>query len=129
MYDYIIDEMTDAVTKELGVTGAPAEAEIRERFRLALSKCWESRIAVIWTVDDIRTMLSDLGRPDALTEDEMHEVLIDLHNDFDASIGISWTEIELAVQEAVDRKNPQEEDDDEYCQDAAGAADTTESNA
>jgi hypothetical protein len=85
MYDHHINEMADAVALRLGLDAAG-----REAVRGAIAGCWWDKIALTWTIDDVRDCKK--GIPD---DDAMAALAAVLHR-HDASLGVTWDTIAMA---------------------------------
>lgn len=81
-----------------------------------MQKSWEDKIAVVWCVHDVKSMTiagSDLDAEDSwMTDEEARDILREMDNRHDASIGINWDVIEVYVDDLKyekERKNGQTE--------------------
>lgn len=57
----------------------------------------ENSIAIIWCIDDVRTVIEDYEKTVELTDDECMEVLKYCLNKHDANYGMSWDNISWAI--------------------------------
>ena len=57
----------------------------------------ENSIAIIWCVDDVRTVIKDHEKTVELTDDECMEVLDYCLDQHDANYGMSWDSISWAI--------------------------------
>ena len=57
----------------------------------------ENSIAIIWCIDDVRTVIKDHEKKVELTDDECMEVLNYCLNEHDANYGMSWDSISWAI--------------------------------
>lgn len=89
MYDYIIEEMADAIARELNIDN-------NDVLRI-LRRYWQDKIAPLWQVDDLLKAALNMGKP--ITNEDAVEVLKDLFEGHDAELGITWTTLEVALQE------------------------------
>lgn len=89
MNDHVIEEMADAISSELRV---PNNDVLR-----ILHRYWQDKIAPLWQVDDLLEAALNAGVP--ITRDDAIEVLKDLFEGHDAELGITWTTLEVALQE------------------------------
>jgi len=89
MNDYMLEEMADAIAKELHVDNNAVLS--------ILNHYWEDKIAPVWQVDDLLEVALKTGIP--ITKDDAIEVLKDLFEGHDAELGITWITLEVALQE------------------------------
>jgi len=89
MNDTVIEEMADAISKELRV---PNDDVLR-----ILHCYWEDKIAPVWQVDEVLGTALNVGKP--ITKDDAVAVLKDIFEGHDAELGITWTTLEVALQE------------------------------
>jgi hypothetical protein len=87
--DYILEEMADAIAKELHVDNNDVLC--------ILHRYWEDKIAPVWQVDEILGTALNVGRP--ITREDALDVLKDIFEGHDAELGITWTTLEVALQE------------------------------
>jgi hypothetical protein len=59
----------------------------------------EDAIAIIWTIDDVKSL------NDKLTDDEARVILGNIRDNFDAGIGINWDVIQVEVDNYLDLYN------------------------
>src|SRR5258707_14517621 len=91
MNDYMLEEMADAIAKELHVDNTAVLS--------ILSRYWEDKIAPVWQVDEILGTALNVGKP--ITRADAIEVLKDIFEGHDAELGITWTTLEVALQEYI----------------------------
>ncbi|MEP0805616.1 MAG: hypothetical protein HRF47_09010 [Chloroflexota bacterium] len=89
MYDYMIEEMADAIAKELRVDNNDALH--------VLYQFWEDKIAHVWQVDDVLECAMNAGKP--ITRADALELLQNIFEDLDSELGITWTTLEVELQE------------------------------
>ena len=89
MNNYILEEMADAIAKEIHVDNNTVLS--------MLNHYWADKIAPVWQVDDLLEVALKAGIP--ITKDDAIEVLKDLFEGHDAELGITWTTLEVALQE------------------------------
>jgi hypothetical protein len=89
MYDYMLEEMADAVSQQLHVENA---AVLR-----ILTDYWRDKIAHVWSVDDMLEAACKAGKP-ILREDAI-ELLMQVFDEHDSSIGINWGCLETAMED------------------------------
>lgn len=100
MNDYVLEEMASAIASELHV---PNEEALR-----ILRRYWQDKIAPLWQVEDLLNVALNVGKP--ITKEDAIEVLKDLFEGHDAELGITWTTLEVALQEySLDLKRLPEE--------------------
>ena len=88
MYDYMLEEMADAVSQQLHVENA---AVLR-----ILAAYWQDKIAHVWSVDDMLETARKAGKP--ITRKDAIELLMQVFDGHDSSIGINWTCLEVEVE-------------------------------
>ena len=66
---------------------------------LILKKYWVSKIALVWTVDDVYRAANE--QEVALTRKEAIQVLQTLHIQYNAQYGIKWEDITNLIQDRV----------------------------
>lgn len=89
MNDYVIEEMAETLAKELPID--------RNDVLHVLHRYWEDKIAPVWQVDDLLETALNAGTP--ITKEDAIEILKDLFEGHDADLGITWTTLEVALQE------------------------------
>jgi hypothetical protein len=89
MYDYILEEMADAIAKELRVDNNDA---LR-----VLHQFWEDKIAHVWQVDDALECAMNAGKP--ITRADALELLQNIFEDLGSELGITWGTLEVQLQE------------------------------
>ena len=98
MYSTQIDDMTALVAKALDISIVdPKVIKIRE----ALCGYWEDKFAITWTVSDI----ASLDCADGLSDADLLNILNDLRDNLDSSVGTTWDTIETAVHEYKSKCN------------------------
>ncbi len=89
MYDYMLEEMADAIAKELHI-------ESHVVFRV-LYRYWEDKIAHVWQVDDMLEAARRAGKP--ITRTDAAGLLQNVFDHHDSSLGISWTTLDVALDD------------------------------
>ena len=89
MYNYMLQEMADALASELCIDNAAA---LR-----VLSAYWRDKIAHVWQVSDLLEVALRTGRP--ITNGDAQDVLQNIFASHDSSLGITWTTIECALED------------------------------
>lgn len=89
MNDHVIEEMADAIAQELHID--------HNDVLHVIHRYWEDKIAPVWQVDDLLETALNMGKP--ITKQDAVEVLKDLFEGHDAELGITWTTLEIALQE------------------------------
>jgi len=101
-----IEEMVESIMTSFGYEPPINEQERlvqdyeRERIREGIERCWKNKISTIWTIDDIISMAKE--EDINLTKEQGADILESLHHNFDASIGINWSVIDIAIQAYLD---------------------------
>lgn len=89
MNDHVIEEMADVISRELRVDN-------NDVLRV-LHRYWQDKIAPVWQVDDLLEAALNIGKP--ITKADAVDILKDLFEGHDAELGITWTTLEVALQE------------------------------
>jgi len=87
MYDYMLEEMADAISKDLHVDNAAA---LR-----VLAVYWQDKIAHVWQVDDMLETARRTGKP--ITRTDAAELLYNVFKDHSSDIGINWVCLILEI--------------------------------
>jgi len=91
MYDDFIIEMASAISKELQLD--------LNAVHPVLQQYWQDKIAHVWKVDDMLEAAYRAGKP--ITRNDAVMLLQDIFQHHDSSMGISWTNLEVALEEYV----------------------------
>lgn len=89
MFDHIIEEMADAIAKELHID--------HNDVLHILHHYWQDKIAHVWQVEDMLETALNTGTP--ITKEDAVAILKDLFEGHDAELGITWMTLEVALQE------------------------------
>ena len=89
MNDHVIEEMADAISRELRVDN-------NDVLRV-LHHYWQDKIAPLWQVGDLLDTALNMGKP--ITKADAVEVLKDIFEGHDPELGITWITLEVALQE------------------------------
>ena len=89
MYDYVLEEMADAIARELNV-------ESNDVLSL-LNRYWQDKIAHVWQVDDKLESARRAGKP--ITRTDAAGLLHNVFDHHDSSMGISWTSLDVALED------------------------------
>jgi|TARA_E500000305_G_scaffold62070_1_gene49484 hypothetical protein len=60
-------------------------------------------ISIIWSTEDVLHQAKEKGVK--LTEDEANEILLHMERKHDADIGISWTTIDVYIDDLVEERD------------------------
>ena len=60
-------------------------------------------ISIIWSTEDVLHQAKEKGVK--LTEDESNEILLQMERKHDADIGISWTTIDVYIDDLVEERD------------------------
>lgn len=88
MYDYVLEEMADAIAKECRVDNNAVLS--------VLSHYWQDKIAQVWQVDDMLECALNAGKP--VTHADAVDVLLNVFHNHDSSMGINWTNLEVELE-------------------------------
>ncbi len=89
MYDYILEEMAEAIAKELHVDSNDVLS--------VLSRYWQDKIAHVWQVGDMLEAARRAGKP--ITRTDAAGLLYNVFDHHDSSLGISWTSLDVALED------------------------------
>lgn len=89
MYDHVLEEMADAIAKELRVDSNAVLS--------ILSRYWQDKIAHVWQVDDMLESAHRAGKP--ITRTDATRLLYNVFDHHDSSLGISWASLDVALED------------------------------
>lgn len=89
MYDYLLEEMADAIAKELHVENNDVLS--------VLNQFWQDKIAHVWQASNILEIAINMGKP--ITRTDAMELLHAIFENHDSQVGISWASLEIELQE------------------------------
>jgi hypothetical protein len=89
MYDYILEEMADAIAKELHLDCNDVLS--------VLGRYWQDRIAHVWQVDDMLEAARRAGKP--ITRTDAAGLLHTVFDQHVSSLGISWASLDVALED------------------------------
>ena len=96
MHDHHINDMV----KELKEAGLVMSGKTTEDYKKVLEKYWENRIAVVWQAEDVVAKAKEKGID--INDEQVCEVLETVLIEHDASLGICWDNIDIAIDDVVD---------------------------
>lgn len=104
MYDYILEEMAEAIAREFRLDNNDVLG--------VLNRYWQNKIAHVWQVDDMLECAHRAGIP--ITRTDAAGLLHNAFDHHDSSLGISWMSLDAEVEHyRFDLKNWPEEKYDE----------------
>jgi hypothetical protein len=89
MYDYILEEMADAIANELHIEHNSVLG--------ILNRYWQDKIAHVWQVDDMLESAHYSGKP--ITRPDAAGLLHNVFDHLDSSMGISWINLDVALED------------------------------
>lgn len=89
MYDHMIEEMADAIAKELHLEP--------NAILPSLHRFWHDKIAHVWQVEDIYESARRVGK--AVIRDDAIGLLQDVFHHHDSSFGITWDSLDAALED------------------------------
>ena len=89
MYDYVLEEMAEAIAKELHVD--------TNKVLGVLGRYWQDKIAHVWQVDDMLGCARRDGKP--ITRTDAAGLLYNVFDHHDSGLGISWTSLDVALED------------------------------
>ena len=95
MYSHVIRSQVEALQKagllKTGVTLDQAEECLQKA-------CWSDQIAIVWTIEDVLEHARQLKV--RITRAQAREILFQVQNKHDVSLGINWDTLEFHISEA-----------------------------
>lgn len=79
MHEHHITDMANRVAEAFGLDQAG-----RDKAREAIAACWEDKIALTWTIEDVRDCKK------GITDEEAKDALAEVLHGHDASVGVTW---------------------------------------
>jgi len=89
MHTYMLEEMSDSVAEHCGTN--------RDDILRVLSEYWKDKIAHVWQVDDVIDVALRTGIP--ITAQAANEVLQVVYDHIDCEYGITWTTLDVALED------------------------------
>lgn len=91
MYSYLIREMVTKLQEKGCLNQDPLVVE------QVLQDYWRDKIAITWHVEDVLAQAQQLEKE--LSQDEAREILQRLLHKHDATLGITWQHIQIAIKD------------------------------
>jgi hypothetical protein len=89
MYDHFLEEMADAIAKELHIDNNDVLS--------ILSRYWQDKIAHVWQVEDVLESARRAEKP--ITHADAQTILHQVFDHLDSDMGITWTTLDVALEE------------------------------
>lgn len=89
MYDYMLEEMADAIARECHVDN-------NDVLRV-LGQYWQDKIAHVWQVEDVLEAAHRAEKP--ITRTDAQTILEQIFDDLDSDLGITWLTVDVALEE------------------------------
>ena len=89
MYDYMLEEMAEAIATELHLD--------RNAVLPSLSRYWQDKIAHVWQAEDVLEAAHRAERP--ITRTDARSILVKIFHDLDSEMGITWQTFDAALDE------------------------------
>lgn len=89
MYDYFLEEMADAIAKELHVDTNDVLG--------ILKRYWQDKIAHVWQVEDVLESARRAEKP--ITQADAQAILHQVFDHLDSDMGITWTTLDVALED------------------------------
>ena len=89
MYDHMIEEMADAIAKELHLEP--------NTILPSLHRFWSDKIAHVWQLEDVFEAARRVGK--AVTREDAIGLLQDVFHHHDSSLGITWDSLDAALED------------------------------
>lgn len=114
MYEHDLKKMAQDL-EEAGLLIPVLEPEMAVKQAVeCMQKSWEDKIAIVWCVEDVKTMTTtaeDMDTSDSwMTDEEAMTILRYMRRKHDAEIGINWTVIDHYVSELKYEKEQEGKD-------------------
>lgn len=91
MYDYMLEEMAEAIGRECHVD--------HNNVLHVLGQYWQDKIAYVWQVEDVLKAAHRAEKP--ITRADARGILEQVFHDLDSELGITWQTIDTALDEYV----------------------------
>lgn len=89
MYDHFLEEMADAIAKELHIDNNDVLS--------ILSRYWQDKIAHVWQVEDVLECAHRAEKP--ITHADAQAILQQVFDHLDSDMGISWMTLDVALED------------------------------
>lgn len=89
MYDYMLEEMAEAIAKECHV-------DHNDVLRV-LGQYWQDKIAHVWQVVDVLEAAHRAEKP--ITREDAQLILQEVFHELDSEMGITWLTLDVALEE------------------------------
>ena len=89
MYDYMLEEMAEAIAKEFRLDNNDVLG--------VLSRYWQDKIAHVWQVEDVLEAAHRAEKP--ITRDDALTILQQVFQGLDSELGITWLTVDVALEE------------------------------
>jgi hypothetical protein len=89
MYDYMLEEMAEAIAKECHV-------DHNDVLRV-LGQYWQDKIAHVWQVEDVLEAAHRVEKP--ITREDALLILQEVFHSLDSEMGITWLTLDVALEE------------------------------
>ena len=96
MYHHHIVDMVAAVTHALKLNSEQSLA-----VEQAIAVCWQDKIAIVWSVEDIQ-LAAEQNHHCQFTEEDAVHILESLLENHDAELGITWDTIHWCIDEEIE---------------------------
>jgi len=89
MYDYILEEMAEAIAREFRIDNNDVLG--------VLSRYWQDKIAHVWQVEDVLEAAHRAEKP--ITREDALTILQQVFHGLDSELGITWLTVDVALEE------------------------------
>ncbi|WKZ52665.1 MAG: hypothetical protein QY329_07975 [Anaerolineales bacterium] len=89
MYDYMLEEMAEAIGRECHV-------DQNDVLRV-LGQYWQDKIAHVWQVEDVLEAAHRAEKP--ITREDAQLILQEVFHELDSEMGITWLTLDVALEE------------------------------
>lgn len=106
MYSHQLEKMAERVAEKLAKKPLKTKKAICKAVLLTLQEFWKDKIAITWTIEDVKSLRSDL------TDEQAIEVLNTVEHRQDADHGVNWDMIGEVIKELYGGPDEEEEEGD-----------------
>jgi hypothetical protein len=89
MYDYILEEMAEAIAREFRLDNNDVLS--------ILNRYWQDKIAHVWQVEDVLEAAHRAEKP--ITREDALTILQQVFHGLDSELGITWLTVDVALEE------------------------------
>ena len=76
--------------------------QLSSEIKQGLLRCWEDKIALTWSINDVRTAVAERGRK--ITKEQARGVLNLTQENHEASLGVNWDTLRMWADAILDEE-------------------------